>query len=164
MSSSTSAAAEAVPLLALLFEALPGFTARPALAVLPAFPAFAALPVLTVCALLAELAVLRLDRALDVAGAVGTTAGAPAEPLSDAVLRRAGRAGPEDVTMGFLREARVYGEMNCCYFNCASTTHELRNLQYCESNGKHRHRQMGEVGPSVLLRGAPHCIIPHDAV
>jgi competence protein ComGF len=29
------------------------------------------------------------------------------EALSDAVLRRAGRADPEDVTMGFLREARV---------------------------------------------------------
>jgi hypothetical protein len=29
------------------------------------------------------------------------------EALGDAVLRRAGRADPEDVTMGFLREARV---------------------------------------------------------
>ncbi|WP_429257844.1 hypothetical protein [Paraburkholderia sp. GAS334] len=30
------------------------------------------------------------------------------EAVGDAVLRRAGRADPEDVTMGFLREARVY--------------------------------------------------------
>jgi hypothetical protein len=30
-----------------------------------------------------------------------------ARALGDAVLRRAGRADPEDVTMGFLREARV---------------------------------------------------------
>jgi hypothetical protein len=62
---------------------------------------------LTACALLVERVVSRLDKALDVAGAVGTTAGAPAEPLSDAVLRRGERADPEDVTMGFLREARV---------------------------------------------------------
>ena len=98
-------AAAAVPLPALDFEALPAFALPVALS---PFPAFAALPVFTACVLLAELAVSRLDKALDVAGAVGTTAGAPAEPLSDAVLRRAGRAGPEDVTMGFLREARVY--------------------------------------------------------
>jgi hypothetical protein len=35
-------------------------------------------------------------------------AASAAEALGDAVLRRAGRADPEDVTMGFLREARVY--------------------------------------------------------
>ena len=97
-----------MPLLVLVFEDLPGFTPRPALAALSAFSAFAPLPVLTAFALLAELALPRLDSALEVAGAAGATAGAPAEPLSDAVLRRAGRAGPEDVTMGFLREARVY--------------------------------------------------------
>src|ERR1700761_6523593 len=102
---SCSGAAAAVPLPALDFEALPAFALPAALS---PFPAFAALPVFTAFVLLAELAVSRLDKALDVAGAVGTTAGAPAEPLSDAVLRRAGRAGPEDVTMGFLREARVY--------------------------------------------------------
>jgi hypothetical protein len=37
---------------------------------------------------------------------VGAAASA-ARALGDAVLRRAGRADPEDVTMGFLREARV---------------------------------------------------------
>ena len=40
--------------------------------------------------------------------AVASVASAAEDALSDAVLRRAGRADPEDVTMGFLREARVY--------------------------------------------------------
>jgi hypothetical protein len=130
---------------------------------------------------------LRLDKALDVAGAVGTTTGAPAEPLSDAVLRRAGRADPEDVTMGFLREARVYREMDCYYMN---TAHELR--MYCDarrlrgqprgigrpansagttgparaamSSNQRCQQHAEEERPSVLSRGTSHCIIPHDAV
>jgi hypothetical protein len=43
---------------------------------------------------------------VDAVDAVDAAASA-AEALGDAVLRRAGRADPEDVTMGFLREARV---------------------------------------------------------
>jgi hypothetical protein len=105
-----------------VFADLPGFTALAALFVLSALAglfalaglsALSALAVLVAWLDLAEVAALRLDKALDVAGAVGTTTGAPAEPLSDAVLRRPGRADPEDVTMGFLREARVYREMDC---------------------------------------------------
>jgi hypothetical protein len=41
------------------------------------------------------------------AEAAGAAAASAARALGDAVLRRAGRADPEDVTMGFLREARV---------------------------------------------------------
>ncbi|MDR6388551.1 hypothetical protein AB3X82_13280 [Paraburkholderia phenoliruptrix] len=39
--------------------------------------------------------------------AAGDAAASSMEALGDAVLRRAERADPEDVTMGFLREARV---------------------------------------------------------
>lgn len=139
-------------------------------------------------AALAGLAAPRLADAFDVAGvAAGVTTGSPAEPLRDAVLRRAGRADPEDVTMGFLREARVYREMDCYYMNAA---HELR--MYCDarrlrcqprgishpanstgttgparaamSGNLHCQQHMGEEMPSVLSRGTSHCIIPHDAV
>jgi hypothetical protein len=96
-----------VPLLPCVFGDLAGFTALAALSALPGLAGLSALAVLLVCLDLAGLASLRFAKALDVAGAVGVTTGAPAEPLSDAVLRRAGRADPEDVTMGFLREARV---------------------------------------------------------
>jgi hypothetical protein len=44
--------------------------------------------------------------AADEAEAVDASTSA-VEALGDAVLRRAERADPEDVTMGFLREARV---------------------------------------------------------
>ena len=159
-----------------------------ALSALTALAGLSALAALVACLDLAGLAALRLDKALDVAGAVGATTGAPAEPLSDAVLRRAGRADPEDVTMGFLREARVYREMDCYYLN---TAHELRHVLRCttfalsatrheppgeqhgnngtaraaERSGKLRCQQhAGEERPSVLSRGTSHCIIPHDAV
>ena len=101
----------AVPLPAALlpgfFVGLPVFTALDALSAALPLAGLSALAALLACLGLAGSAAPRLDNALDVAGAVGTTTGAPAEPLSDAVLRRAGRADPEDVTMGFLREARV---------------------------------------------------------
>ncbi|WP_231584957.1 hypothetical protein [Burkholderia sp. 9120] len=45
--------------------------------------------------------------AVEPAEAVGAAAVSAALVLGDAVLRRAGRADPEDVTMGFLREAGV---------------------------------------------------------
>jgi hypothetical protein len=98
----------------LLFADLPDFPEWAALTVFSDLAALVACAALAVCVALAGfagLAVPRLADALDVAGAAevtaGVTTGAPAEPLSDAVLRRAGRADPEDVTMGFLREARV---------------------------------------------------------
>ena len=61
--------------------------------------------------------------------------------------------------------------MSCCYFNCASTTHELRNhelrnLQYCESGGKRCHRQMVEAGPQcgcAAHRVASSRMMPFDA-
>jgi hypothetical protein len=45
--------------------------------------------------------------AASVAAEAEGAAAQAARALGDAVLRRAGRADPEDVTMGFLREARV---------------------------------------------------------
>ncbi|WP_244196025.1 hypothetical protein [Paraburkholderia susongensis] len=45
-------------------------------------------------------------KAAQAAEAPGAAASA-GRTLGEAVLRRAGRADPEDVTMGFLREARV---------------------------------------------------------
>nr|WP_236071126.1 hypothetical protein [Paraburkholderia domus] len=44
---------------------------------------------------------------VDWAAVAAAEAASAAEALGDAVLRRAGRADPEDVTMGFLGEARV---------------------------------------------------------
>ena len=56
--------------------------------------------------------------------------------------------------------------MNCCYCNCASTTLELQNLQYCESGGKRCHRQMVEAGPQcgcAAHRVASSRMMPFDA-
>jgi hypothetical protein len=71
------------------------------------------------------------------AGAADVAAGVAEEALSDAVLRRAGRADPEDVTMGFLREARSIDD------GLLLRTNELRKerrLMRCACAAAHRHR------------------------
>jgi hypothetical protein len=87
------------------FEALTAFSGLAGAVVLSALMAFAAF-----AAFALEDARLALPGwaapAPDDAEAVDASA-STVEALGDAVLRRAGRADPEDVTMGFLREARV---------------------------------------------------------
>ena len=82
-----------------VFSGLTGAAVRSAsmaFATLAAFALVVARLALPGCAVVAS----------DEAEAVDAVASA-VEALGDAVLRRAGRADPEDVTMGFLREARV---------------------------------------------------------
>ncbi|MFM0504249.1 hypothetical protein PQQ95_27770 [Paraburkholderia caffeinilytica] len=107
--------------------ALAGFDAWAVFAACAAFSALTAFAVLTVLVgaeVLADLVALAtvagwvvpavfparlagVDWAAVAAEAEAEAAVSAARALGDAVLRRAGRADPEDVTMGFLREARV---------------------------------------------------------
>ncbi|WP_345814476.1 hypothetical protein AAGS40_03765 [Paraburkholderia sp. PREW-6R] len=87
------------------FSAFTGLTALSALAACVSLASLMMLAALAGCLAFARLpgvdgAVPTAERAF--AAVVSATAA-----LGDAMLRRAGRADPEDVTMGFLREARV---------------------------------------------------------
>ncbi|MDR6468494.1 hypothetical protein J2777_002222 [Paraburkholderia graminis] len=93
-----------------VFSALTGTEVFPALMALAAFAAVAAFAAFAglapVVARLALAGCVACASAADEAEAVDASSSA-VEALGDAVLRRAERADPEDVTMGFLREARV---------------------------------------------------------
>jgi hypothetical protein len=85
-----------------VLTAFSGLTGAAVLSALMAFAAFAAFAPVVARLAFPGWAVLALDDAEAVDASASTV-----EALGDAVLRRAGRADPEDVTMGFLREARV---------------------------------------------------------
>jgi hypothetical protein len=122
-SSAVAACVAAAPVAIALIFLEPGLATLSAFGVLAASSAltgaelFAALGALAANAVLpARLpAVDAASAAMPVLASVGASAAVVAEgvaalaarALGDAVLRRAGRADPEDVTMGFLGEARV---------------------------------------------------------